>query len=69
MEDVIAKVSAFLMEALQSWLHFQYYQSENNEQILQQMLWFNSNIQSGGNKIFCKQMFIKLIIFVKDIVN
>lgn len=49
MDDIIAKVSAFLMEALQSWLHFQYYQSGNNEQILQQMLWFNSNIQIGGN--------------------
>lgn len=69
MESIIQKASSFLMEALQSWLHFQYYPPEKAEDILQQILWLNSNILSGGKVIFFKQMFIKGITFVNDIVN
>ena len=59
-------LSAFLTKALQSWLHFQFHSPEN-EHILQQMLWLNSNIR-GGATIFLKQVFGKGM-FVKYIIN
>ena len=41
---MLFKVLPFLKQAIQSWLQFQFYPPEKIEQILQQMLWLNSNI-------------------------
>ena len=58
MKDIFSELSSFLTEALQSWLHFQFHPPEINDQILQQMLWLNSNILSGGATIFLKHLFL-----------
>ena len=69
MKGIFSELSAFLTEALQSWLHFQFHPPENNDHILQQMLWLNSGTLSGGATIFSEQMFLKGVMIVKDIIH
>ena len=68
MKGIFSELSGFLTAALQSWLHFQFHPPENNDHILQQMLWLNSGTLSGGATIFSEQMFLQGVMIVKDII-
>ena len=63
------KVSVFFKQALQSWLQFQFHPPEKIEQILQQILWLNSNVLVDKIPAFMGKMFEKGILFLNDIVN
>ena len=43
-KEIISKISLFFKQALESWLQFQFNLPEKTEQIIQQILWLNSNI-------------------------
>ena len=43
-KEIISKMSLFFKQALESWLQFQSNPPERTEQIVQQILWLNSNI-------------------------
>ena len=60
---MISKISLFFKQALESWLQFQFNRPEKTEQIIQQILWLNSNI------LFFDKMFKKGIIFVNEIID
>ena len=49
------------MEAIKSWLQFQFHPSENVEQIKEQIIWLKSNV--------IIQMYKGGIMFMNDIVN
>ena len=44
-KEIISQISLFLKQAIDSLLRFQFNQRERTEQIIQQILWLNSNIQ------------------------
>jgi hypothetical protein len=43
-KEIISEISLFFKQALESWLQFQFNPPERTEQIVQQILWLNSNI-------------------------
>lgn len=55
--NLVGNISIFLKEAIQCWLCFQFYPPENRYEILQQIIWLNSNILIGGKPIFWKNTF------------
>ena len=63
------KILLFFKQALESWLQFQFNPPERTEQIVQQILWLNSNIVIDKKTVFIEEMFKKGIIFVNDIIN
>jgi hypothetical protein len=67
--DTFFKVSLFFKQALQSWLQFQFHPPEKIEQILQQILWLNSNVLVDKIPVFMGKMFEKGILFINYIVN
>ena len=56
-------------QALQSWLQFQFHPPEKIGQILQQILWLNSNVLVDKIPVFMWKMFEKGILFLNYIVN
>ena len=42
--EIISKILLFFKQAIESWLQFQFKPPEKTEQIIQQILWLNSNI-------------------------
>ena len=67
--DTFFKVSVFFKQALQSWLQFQFHSPEKIEQILQQILWLNSNVLVDKISVFMEKMFEKGILFLNYIGN
>lgn len=66
---MIGNVSTFLKEAIQCWLCFQFHPPESRDEILQQIIWFNSNILVEGKPIFWNKVFDHGILFINDIVD
>lgn len=69
LQNIFAKISGYLAEALMRWLQFQYHPPDNVERVLQQILWLNSSILLKGNLIFFENMFNAGIMFLNDIVE
>ena len=44
LQNIFVNLSPFFKDMIQAWLHFQYFPPESVDAILQQMIWFNSNI-------------------------
>jgi hypothetical protein len=62
--EIVSKILLFFFkQARKSWLQFQFNPPEKTEQILQQILWLNSNI------IIDQKMFYNGIVFVNDIIK
>ena len=68
-KEIISQISLFLKQAIESWLQFQFNPPETTEQIMQQILWLNSNILIDKKPLFFDRMFKKGIIFVNDIIG
>ena len=50
--EIIYTISLFFKQALESWLQFQFNPPGKTEQIIQQILWLNSNILIDKKHIF-----------------
>lgn len=50
-------VSMVVKETIQCWLCFQFHPSKSWNEILQQIIWFNSNMLTEGKPIFWKNVF------------
>ena len=61
--------SPFFKDMIQAWLHFQYFPPESVDAILQQMIWFNSNILINRLPILWEHFVEKSIIFVNDVMD
>ena len=68
-ETITRRTSTFLKDALKKWLWFQYYPPDQTEEILQQIIWFNSNILIQGKPFYWEKLFKKKIIFINDITD
>ena len=55
-KEIIFKISLFFKQALESWLQFQFNPPEKTEQIIQQILWLNSNIVIDKKTVFFKDI-------------
>lgn len=67
--DLIKDGSVFLKEALESWLCFQFKPPENRDEILQQIIWLNSNILVEGKPLLWESAIKGGMIFINDIVS
>lgn len=68
-ENLMGNISGFIKEIARSWWCFQFFEPEKREDILQQIIWMNSNIVIDGKPVFWKKMLGKGIIFINDIIN
>ncbi len=69
MDNLIENVSMFLKEAMKCWLNFQFHPPEIFGNILQHLIWLNSNILIEGKPIFWKNVFDRGVWFINDIVG
>ncbi|WP_176696360.1 reverse transcriptase domain-containing protein, partial [Candidatus Ichthyocystis sparus] len=69
LQNIFENLSPFFKDMIQAWLHFQYFPPESVDAILQQMIWFNSNILINRLPILWEYFVEKGIIFVNDVMD
>merc|ERR1712030_87433 len=68
-EDSFTGLSRFLRDALKKWLSFQFHPPENRNDILQQIIWFNSNILVQKKPLSSKRLIETNVIFINDLIG
>ncbi len=67
LQKIFTNLSPFFKDMIQAWFHFLYFPPESVDAILQQMIWFNSNMLINRLPILWEQFVENSIIFISDI--
>ena len=68
-EDSFTGLSSFLRDALKKWLSFQFHPPDNRNDILQQIIWFNSNILVQKKTLCSKRLIETNVMFINDLIG
>ena len=59
----------FWEDLLKAWAEYNYSTPQTLEEILNQVLWYNSNVKIAGRFVMNEKMYGKGVIYVKDLVR
>ena len=54
---------------LNAWCIYNFYQPTSRNQVLDQVIWYNSHIRINGKIIFWKKLYVKDIVYFKDLLS
>ena len=60
---------SFWFCVLQKWCESTFDRAMGKASVLNQMIWFNSNIRIGGKPIFHSKLYEKGVIYISDLLN
>ena len=61
-------LNKFWQDVLGSWYLFNYNEPDEENEIVNQIIWYNSNIRVADQVIFNKHLYEKGIVYIKDLV-